>query len=158
MPVYLNLHLKREQRIGPFLHKSRMRADARRSLEAVGIDVPSVNAEVGNLSGGQRQAIAVARSVYSDARILLLDEPLAAMGAKEGKMILDLLTRLRARDDLSMILIAHNYAQILDVCDRVNILQHGEITLDRPTNSVTTEELLELVSREYRAGRADPEV
>lgn len=156
LPVYLNLHLKRELRVGPFLRKSRMRADARRYLNGIGIDIPSVNAEAGNLSGGQRQAIAVARSVHSDARILLLDEPLAAMGAKEGKMILDLLTRLRARDDLSIILIAHNYAQIIDVCDRVNLLQHGEITLDRPTDSVTAEELLELVSREYRAGPNEP--
>ena len=78
------------------------------------------------LSGGQRQAIAVARSVYSDAKILLLDEPLAAMGAKEGALILDLVRDLKARGDVSVIIIAHNYGQILEVCDRINLLQHGD--------------------------------
>jgi simple sugar transport system ATP-binding protein len=150
LPVYLNLHLNREPRIGPFLRKARMRADSRRYLDSIGINIPSINAEVANLSGGQRQAIAVARAVYSQAKILLLDEPLAAMGAKEGRIILELINRLRERGDLSMILIAHNYAQVLDVCDRVNLLQHGEITLDSSTDSVTVEELLQRVSREYR--------
>ena len=111
-----------------------------------------VNAEVANLSGGQRQAIAVARSVYSNARILLLDEPLAAMGAKEGGIILDLIQMLRARGDLSIILIAHNYTQVLDVCDRVNLLQHGEITFDKKVSDTSAEELLDLVANEYRIG------
>jgi ABC-type sugar transport system ATPase subunit len=102
--------------------------------------------------GGQRQAIAVARSVYSNAKILLLDEPLAAMGAKEGGIILDLVRMLRDRGDLSIIMIMHNYAQVFDVCDRVNLLQHGEITLDKKTSETSVEELLELVANEYRTG------
>ncbi|WP_051839792.1 ATP-binding cassette domain-containing protein [Streptomyces sp. NRRL F-5126] len=152
LPVYLNLHLNKELRRGPFLRKSAMRRDARRYLNDIGINIPSVNAEVANLSGGQRQAIAVARSVYSQANILLLDEPLAAMGAKEGGIILDLITLLRARGDLSIILIAHNYTQVLDVCDRVCLLQHGEITFDKRTADTSAEELLDLVANEYRLG------
>jgi ABC-type sugar transport system ATPase subunit len=152
LPVYLNLHLNKEPRFGPFLRKSLMRRNARRYLDDIGINIPSVNAEVANLSGGQRQAIAVARSVYSNARILLLDEPLAAMGAKEGGIILDLIQMLRARGDLSIILIAHNYTQVLDVCDRVNLLQHGEITFDKKVSDTSAEELLDLVANEYRIG------
>lgn len=152
LPVYLNLHLNKEPRFGPFLRKSLMRRNARRYLDDIGINIPSVNAEVANLSGGQRQAIAVARSVYSNARILLLDEPLAAMGAKEGGIILDLIQMLRARGDLSIILIAHNYTQVLDVCDRVNLLQHGEITFDKKVSDTSAEELLDLVANEYRVG------
>jgi ABC-type sugar transport system ATPase subunit len=152
LPVYLNLHLNREPRFGPFLRKSLMRRNARRYLDDIGINIPSVNAEVANLSGGQRQAIAVARSVYSDARILLLDEPLAAMGAKEGGIILDLISMLRSRGDLSIILIAHNYTQVLDICDRVNLLQHGEITFDKRVTDTSAEELLDLVANEYRVG------
>jgi ABC-type sugar transport system ATPase subunit len=152
LPVYLNLHLNKELRFGPFLRKSAMRGNARRYLNDIGIDIPSVNAEVANLSGGQRQAIAVARSVYSRANILLLDEPLAAMGAKEGGIILDLISMLRARGDLSIILIAHNYSQVLDVCDRVCLLQHGEITFDKRTTDTSAEELLDLVANEYRVG------
>jgi simple sugar transport system ATP-binding protein len=152
LPVYLNLHLNREPRWGPFLKRSAMRRDARRYLDDIGINIPSVNDEVSHLSGGQRQAVAVARSVYSRSRILLLDEPLAAMGAKEGGIILDLISKLRDRGDLSIILIAHNYTQVLEVCDRVNLLQHGEITFDKAAKDTSVEELLDLVASEYRTG------
>lgn len=152
LPVYLNLFLNKELRVGPFLNRSKMRQDARRYLDDIGIRIASVNDEIANLSGGQRQAIAVARSVYSNANILLLDEPLAAMGAKEGGIILDLVSLLRERGDVAILLIAHNYSQVLDVCDRVNLLQHGEITLDKPTSETSAEELLDLVANEYRRG------
>jgi len=152
LPVYLNLYLNKEPRFGPFLRRSMMQENSRRYLDDIGIQIGSVNDEVASLSGGQRQAIAVARSVYSHARILLLDEPLAAMGAKEGGIILDLISMLRERGEVSMILIAHNYAQVLDVCDRVNLLQHGEITLNKKTSETSVEELLDLVAKEYRRG------
>ena len=92
--------------------------------------MPSVELEVGQLSGGQRQAIAVARAVLSDARILLLDEPLAAMGAREARLIIELIERLKARGDIAIVMIAHNYAQTLEICDRVMLVQHGEITFE----------------------------
>jgi ABC-type sugar transport system ATPase subunit len=152
LPVYLNLYLNKEPRFGPFLRRSVMQENSRRYLDDIGVQIGSVNDEVASLSGGQRQAIAVARSVYSRARILLLDEPLAAMGAKEGGIILDLISMLRERGEVSMILIAHNYAQVLDVCDRVNLLQHGEITLNKKTSETSVEELLDLVANEYRRG------
>ena len=152
LPVYMNLHLNREPRWGPFLKKALMRRDARKYLDDIGINIPSVNDEVANLSGGQRQAVAVARSVYSRSKILLLDEPLAAMGAKEGGIILDLITNLRDMGDLSIILIAHNYTQVLEVADRVNLLQHGEITYDKAAKDTSVEELLNLVASEYRTG------
>ncbi len=91
--------------------------------------------------------------MYSSRRILLLDEPLAAMGAKEGAQILNLIADLKARGDIAMILIVHNYAQVLDVCDRVNLLQHGTITFDKPTAETSLEELTELVVAEYRRRR-----
>ena len=120
----------------------------------IGVKIKSIDTEVGRLSGGQRQAIAVARSVYSDAKILLLDEPLAAMGAKEGAMILDLVQRLRSEGKLSIILIAHNYSHVFEVCDRVNLLQHGKISYDKPTSESSVEELTELVVSEYRKARS----
>jgi simple sugar transport system ATP-binding protein len=157
LPVYLNLHLNKEV-VGkplPFLRRKEMQRRAREALDEIGINIPSVTTEVGNLSGGQRQAIAVARSVYSNnAKLLLLDEPLAAMGAKEGGLILRLLSQLKQRGDLAIILIAHNYSQVVDVCDRVNLLQHGEITFDKPSKDTSVAELLELVHAEYRLDRA----
>ncbi|NKQ58699.1 sugar ABC transporter ATP-binding protein [Amycolatopsis sp. K13G38] len=153
LPVYLNLHLNKElvHKPLPFLRRKEMKRRAREALDGIGINIPSVTAEVGQLSGGQRQAIAVARSVYSqNTKLLLLDEPLAAMGAKEGGLILRLLAQLKQRGDIAIILIAHNYSQVVDVCDRVNLLQHGEITFDKTSKETSVAELLELVHAEYR--------
>lgn len=153
LSVYHNMFLNRERRIGPLLNNVAMRRLAAEHLADMGVHIPDVRVEVAKLSGGQRQAIAIARSVYSDARILLLDEPLAAMGAKEGAIIIDLLLDIKARGDVSIIIIAHNYAQVLAVCDRVNVLQHGEITLDKPTSETSVAELTDMVTAEYRARR-----
>ncbi len=156
LTVYHNMFLKREilLRPTPLLNNRAMREQAREHLQKIGINIQSVDTEVAKLSGGQRQAIAIARAVYSDARILLLDEPLAAMGAKEGSLILDLIRKLKAAGEVSIIMIAHNYAQVLEICDRVNLLQHGTITLDKQRTETSLEELTELVMREYRLGAA----
>jgi len=150
LSVYHNMFLNREQVRGPLLNNRVMRKLAREHLDEMGVNIPSVDVPVAKLSGGQRQAIAVARSVYTDAKILLLDEPLAAMGAKEAAMILDLVRDLKQRGDVSVIIIAHNYGQVLEVCDRVNLLQHGEITLDKYARDTSVQELTNLVVAEYR--------
>jgi simple sugar transport system ATP-binding protein len=154
LSIYLNLFLNREiLRPGPWhlLDHRTMRRRAREALADIGIAVASVDLEVGALSGGQRQAIAVARAVSSDARILLLDEPLAAMGAREARLIIDLIARLKARADIAIIMIAHNYAQTLEICDRIMLMQHGEVTFESDAGGTSAKELLEIVRREYRA-------
>ncbi len=150
LSVYHNMFLKREQVRGPLLNNRSMREAARESLDSIGINIPSVDVPVASLSGGQRQAIAIARAVYSAAKILLLDEPLAAMGAKEAAIILDLVRDLKQRGDVSIIMIAHNYGQVLEICDRVNLLQHGEITLDKAAKDTSVQELNDIVVAEYR--------
>jgi len=154
LTVYHNIFLKRELLLMPLplLNNRAMRQQAREYLKKIGVNIQSVDAEVAKLSGGQRQAIAIARAVYSNARILLLDEPLAAMGAKEGALILDLIRSLKATGEVSIIMIAHNYGQVFEICDRVNLLQHGTITLDKRIVDTSLEELNELVMREYRIG------
>ena len=157
LSVAHNMFLNREltRGIGPFrmLNNGEMRRRARKYLDDIGIrTLRSVQSEVAMLSGGQRQAIAIARSVHSGARILLLDEPLAAMGAKEGEMILDLIRDLKAEGH-SMIVVAHNYVHVLEVCDRVLLLQHGRITLDKLSAETSAEELTDLVAAEYRRQR-----
>jgi ABC-type sugar transport system ATPase subunit len=125
----------------------------------MGVRIPSVDTDVGFLSGGQRQAVAIARAVYSDAKVILLDEPLAAMGSKESAIIIDLILELKQRGEVSMVMIAHNFAQILEVCDRVNLLQHGRITYDTRVDDTSIRALTDLVSAEYRGRgiRTDPE-
>jgi simple sugar transport system ATP-binding protein len=153
LSVYHNMFLNREVVRWPLLHNRAMRKLARQHLDDMGVSIQSVDVEVAKLSGGQRQAIALARSVYSEARVLLLDEPLAAMGAKEGALILDLVRDLKRKGEVSIMIIAHNYAQVLEVCDRVNLLQHGTITYDKATAATSVQELTELVVAEYRATR-----
>ena len=152
LTVFHNMFLNRELRYPglPFLNNRKMREQAREQLNKIGINIPSIDAEVAKLSGGQRQAIAIARAISTDAKILLLDEPLAAMGAKEGALILELIRNLKTLGEVSIIMIAHNYSQVLETCDRVNLLQHGTITFNKFVADTSLEELNELVMREYR--------
>jgi simple sugar transport system ATP-binding protein len=150
LTVYHNMFLKRETVRWPLLNNRAMRKLARQRLDDMGIGLKSVDLEVARLSGGQRQAIAIARAIYSDAKVLLLDEPLAAMGAKEAALILDLIRNIKNKGDVSVIVIAHNYAQVLEIADRVNLLQQGEITFDKPAKDTSVQELNDIVIAEYR--------
>jgi ABC-type sugar transport system ATPase subunit len=150
LSVYHNMFLNRERVRWPLLSNRTMKRLAREYLDEMGVNIPSVEADVAALSGGQRQAIAVARSVFTDAKVLLLDEPLAAMGAKEAALILDLVRDLKSKGDVSIIIIAHNYGQVLEICDRVNLLQHGTITFDKPSKDTSLQELNDIVITEYR--------
>jgi ABC-type sugar transport system ATPase subunit len=155
LSVYHNLFLRRERthRPLPFLANRQMKLEARKALDEIGINIPRIDVAVARLSGGQRQAIAVARTVNSDADIILLDEPLAAMGAKEGAQILDLVARLKAEGKVSIIMILHNYVHVLEACDRVSMIQDGVIALDKPTAETSVEELTDIVVNEYRRAR-----
>ncbi|HWF35755.1 MAG TPA: ATP-binding cassette domain-containing protein [Solirubrobacteraceae bacterium] len=155
LSVYHNLFLHRERvhRPVPLLANREMKREARAALDQIGINIPRIDVPVARLSGGQRQAIAVARTVSGDADILLLDEPLAAMGAKEGAAILDLIARLKEQGNVSIIMILHNYVHVLAACDRVNLIQDGVIALDKQTADTSVEELTEIVVEEYRRAR-----
>jgi ABC-type sugar transport system ATPase subunit len=157
LSVYHNLFLHREPVFKPIplLRNVQMRREARKALDEIGINIPRLNVPVARLSGGQRQAIAVARTISSNADILLLDEPLAAMGAKEGAMILDLIQRLKESGEVSIIMILHNYIEVFQVGDRVNLIQEGEIALDKPTSETSVDELNEIVVEAYRRARLE---
>ena len=156
LSVYHNMFLRRERvhRPIPFLNNALMRRETRKALDEIGINIPRLDVPVARLSGGQRQAIAVARTVSGEANILLLDEPLAAMGAKEGGQILELIERLKEDGEVTVMMVLHNYAHVFATCDRVNLLQDGVIALDKPTNETSVDELNEIVVEEYRRARA----
>jgi simple sugar transport system ATP-binding protein len=155
LSVFQNMFLRRERvrRLLPLLANRVMRRETRAGLDEIGINMPSLDAPVARLSGGQRQAIAVARTVHSEADILLLDEPLAAMGAKEGALILDLIQRLKDEGRVSIIMVLHNYVHVITSCDRVNLIQDGVITVDKATAETSVQELTEIVVDEYRRAR-----
>jgi len=154
LPVFENLFLNHEiLHFGLFhvLNKHKMRELTRRYLDDINVSVPNVNAEAGQLSGGQRQAIAVARATRTNASILLLDEPLAAMGARESRLIIDLVRGLASSRRVSMIIIDHNFAHLFELCDRVNVMQGGRITIDQLTKDTSLEQLTELMVTSYRS-------
>jgi simple sugar transport system ATP-binding protein len=154
--VYRNMFLQKEIMSNKFLQildDREMRRLAQEHLKQMRVNIPSVDVEISKLSGGQRQAIAVARSVYTNAKVLLLDEPTAAMGVKESAMILDVIRQLKETANVAVIIVAHNYAHVFDVCDRVNLLQNGKITFDRATKETSIDELMHLVIHEMREAR-----
>ena len=155
LSVFHNLFLRRERvhKPIPFLSNAIMRREARKALDLIGINIPSIDVPAARLSGGQRQVIAVARTISGDADIILLDEPLAAMGAKEGAMILDLIQRIREEGNVSIIMILHNYVHVFAACDRVSLIQDGVIAFDKPTAETSVDELTEIVVEEYRRAR-----
>ena len=149
LSIYHNMFLGREYHKRFFglkyLDNGKMRALAQTYLSTLGISIPNVNATVDLLSGGQRQCIAVARSIYSSPTILVLDEPLAALGVRESAHVLGLIQNLRRQRNVSVILIVHNYNQIFEVCDRINFLHSGEVALDASTADTSEEELIRIV-------------
>ena len=149
LSVFHNMFLGREYHkrfLGlNLLDNRKMREQAQLYLDTLGISIPSVNSTVDLLSGGQRQCIAVARSIYSSPKILVLDEPLAALGVRESAHVLGLIQNLRQQRQVSVILIVHNYNQIFEVCDRINFLHSGEIALDASTADTSEEELIRIV-------------
>ena len=153
LPVFQNLFLGHElTRLGPLrlLDKREMRKLARQYLDDINVHVPSIDAEAEQLSGGQRQAVAVARAVRAATKILLLDEPLAAMGARESRLIINLVKDLASSGRVSIIVIDHNYAHLFELCDRLNVMQGGRITIDQQVHETSLEELTELMVSSYR--------
>jgi ABC-type sugar transport system ATPase subunit len=155
LSVYHNLFLNREQTRGGwfrFLGNRSMRDAARRFLDEIEVDIPSVNVPVAKLSGGQRQAIAVARAMRQgeNIKVLMLDEPLAAMGAKETSLIIDMIRGLIRQTNVSVIVIDHNYTHLFELCDRINVIQQGRVTVDRNISEMSLEELIELMVQSYR--------
>ncbi len=153
LPVYQNLFLGHEiMKFGAlrFLDKREMRKLARQYLDEINVRVPSVDAEAERLSGGQRQAIAVARSVRATPKILLLDEPLSAMGARESRLIIDLVKDLASSGRVSIIVIDHNYAHLFELCDRVNVMEGGRISMNQQVHETSIEQLTELMVSSYK--------
>jgi simple sugar transport system ATP-binding protein len=149
LSIFHNMFLGRERHkriVGlNLLDNAKMRDLAVKYLKTMQISIPSVESKVDLLSGGQRQCVAVARSIYSSPTVLVLDEPLAALGVREGGQVLGLIQNLRRQRSVSIIRIVHNYHQVFEVCDRINFLHSGEIVLDASTAETSEEELIRIV-------------
>jgi len=131
LDIASNLYLGRElRRVGPMgsilrmLDKPKMRQEAARQMAELKIGIGSTTQAVETLSGGQRQGVAVARAAAWARRLVIMDEPTAALGVKESAMVLDLIRRIKARG-LPVILISHNMPNVFEVADRIHIQRLG---------------------------------
>ncbi|WP_345639636.1 ATP-binding cassette domain-containing protein [Streptomyces tremellae] len=119
-----NLFLGREIRRWGVLNEVEMERRSRELLDSLSIRIPSVRIPIASLSGGQRQVVAIARSMLGEPKLVILDEPTAALGVEQTAQVLDLVERLRARG-LAVLLISHNMADVKAVADRVAVLRLG---------------------------------
>jgi simple sugar transport system ATP-binding protein len=149
LPIWQNVFIGAEltRRIVPglrILDKRRMRAQAREYLARLKIDIADTDRAVELLSGGQRQAVAIARALRWNARIVIMDEPTAALGVAERGQVLELVRALK-RSGATVILVSHNMADIVGVADRVAVLKNGSKIADLPVDGLTADDLAHLV-------------
>lgn len=144
----LNLYLGRERMtrvLGiPVLDRRKMREDAVAVLKGLGIKVPDPTARVREMSGGQRQSIAIARAIHWEAKLVIMDEPTAALGVPEQREVMALIQRLKARG-VAVILISHNLPDIFTAADRIIVLARGAIGGERRPAETTDEEIVRLM-------------
>ena len=125
-----------------FVDRVAMRRDAGAHLHELGIDLPSGRVPVDTLSGGQRQAVAVARASAWGRTVLILDEPVAALGHHQTEIVLNLMRQVRDEKGLSIIFISHSIPQVLEVADRITVLRLGRTVLTCDAREASTEMLV----------------
>jgi simple sugar transport system ATP-binding protein len=138
-------------RFGVVRHRS-MHAQTRKSLETLDIRLPSTKVPVRLLSGGQRQSVAIARAVSFSPRVLILDEPTAALGVRQAKATLDVIDRLRA-NAIGVVLISHRMTDVLAICDRVTVLYEGKVAADLKSDGLTVEDIVRYIVTDPGRGR-----
>jgi D-xylose transport system ATP-binding protein len=147
-----NVYLGRElyapipgARLFHWMDKRTMRREVEKGFSGLGLQLPSSKTKVAALSGGQRQAVAIARAVLWGSHIVLLDEPTAALGVKQTEIVLSFIERLKSHA-VGVIFISHNMPQVLRVADRIVVLRLGRKVFDGPRSQVSGEQLVALMT------------
>jgi len=148
LDVPANIYLGRERMktglLRPFMDRKAMAEESRQLLSRLKIRIPGTSQKLSTLSGGQRQCVAIARSVAFNARLVILDEPTAALGVEETRKVLELVRQMREQG-LSVLMISHNLNHVFDVADRVTVMKGGRIAGTRLTAETTRDEVLRLI-------------
>jgi D-xylose transport system ATP-binding protein len=126
------------------LDEARMEAETRKIMARLNPNFRKITEPVSALSGGQRQSVAIARAVYFNARILIMDEPTAALGVHETKMVADLIQELKAQG-LGIFLISHDTREMMELCDRVSVMKNGRLVGTERVEDVTEDDILSMI-------------
>jgi simple sugar transport system ATP-binding protein len=146
-PVYMNLFLGRERTIGPFrrLDRQRMIRDTEQLVHALDVRIPSATALLRDLSGGQRQGIAIARATHWATRVVLMDEPTAALGVAETARVERVIEGLRARG-IAILIVSHSLDQVFRLSDRICVLRRGVQVGVRRTADTNKNEIVSMIT------------
>jgi D-xylose transport system ATP-binding protein len=149
-----NLFLGREL-LTPWhtLDSRRMEFEARNVIKRLNPNFKNILDPVLRMSGGQRQSVAIARALYFNARILIMDEPCAALGPAETRMVLETIKRLKA-EGIGIFLISHEMQDVFEVCDRATVMKNGSVVGMVRMNDVTQDEVLQMIIQGKRPGQA----
>ncbi|QFT61735.1 D-xylose transport system ATP-binding protein [Roseivivax halotolerans] len=140
-----NLFLGRElTNVFGLVDDARMEAETRKIMKRLNPNFKKITEPVSALSGGQRQSVAIARAVYFNARILIMDEPTAALGVHETQMVADLIKELKAQG-LGIFLISHDTREMMELCDRVSVMKNGQLIGTERVEDVTEDDILSMI-------------
>jgi simple sugar transport system ATP-binding protein len=149
MPVWANIYLGRELLRGPralnILDKRRMAIEGEAMLSRLSRTMPPIDAPTSQLSGGQRQAIAIARAAAWGSKVIIMDEPTAALGPAETRAVEEVIAGLRDRG-FAVLIISHNLEQVFRLVDRVWVLRRGRMIGDRWLSSSSPEEIVAMIT------------
>ncbi len=121
-----------------------MEAETRKIMGRLNPNFQNFSSPVSSLSGGQRQSVAITRAVYFNARILIMDEPTAALGPQETEMVAELIHQLK-EDGIGIFLISHDIHDVMDLCDRISVMKNGQLVGTENVKDVTDDEILAMI-------------
>ena len=139
-----NVFLGREKVSGIVLSEDEMEVEARKVLDRLRVKIPSLRVPVQNMSGGQRQTVAIARAVYFKAKVLIMDEPTAALGPEETSKVSELIAALKA-EGVGIFLISHDLHDVFDLADRCTVMKNGKVVGTVNTKDVTQDQVLGMI-------------
>jgi len=140
-----NLFVGREPTRWGMVDRGKMVIEAREMINMLNVDIPSVDVLVSNLSGGQRQAVAIGRAVHEGHAILILDEPTAALGVRESHQMLTLIEKLRDQGK-AIVIVSHNLLHVFRIADRITVLRGGHIVGTRPKSETNADEIVKMIT------------
>ena len=143
--IFLGRELKKPVLGIPFLDRAAMRRRTGELLDQLDVHIPSIDTWVESMSGGQRQGIAIARALNMDARLIIMDEPTAALAVAEVLKVLEFIKRLREQGK-SVVLISHNIQDVFEVADRISVMRHGRCIAVREKANTTPQEIIGLIT------------